>query len=464
VSSRILLFVRDIALAGVLGPNMYGIWIQMTVVFNYALHLPLGFQHVMSREVPYYLGRQENERAIAIQDIVFAVMLSTSLLASIVVIVLLEFSDYHPLALSLPALLVVLAVVIVQQINSFYSILLRARQQFIAYSVGFVLVALISLVFGVLFAQLWGAVGVAIAQGLALFAVTVFWLLRTPYHPSLKRLHWAEFNHLTRIAIPLFFVGICGLLIVSIDRLMMVFFYSEEQIGFYGLAYMVNQSVSLIVMPVVQSITPRMMLAYGRHNDTKKIQDYLFLLTQGVGSCVAVFVGTLYFWAGDIVMWLLPDFSPAIPAIQALLMGGAFLAMANGGNTFLVAVNRQSQVLSIQVVMIVVQVIIIGALGNAGSSIAWIAQAMAVTFIGYSVLCLFIAGITVEESTWKGLLFSLRSCLPICYLLLCSVLIANWYPSIVVNTPQLINVLRTFVYGIAVIPVALFFVRRVVRR
>ena len=400
VSSRILLFVRDIALAGMLGPNMYGIWIQMTVVFNYALHLPLGFQNAMSREVPYYLGRQENERATAIQDIVFAVTLGTSLLASIVVIVLLEFSDYRPLALSLSALLVVLAVVVVQQINAFFSILLRSRQQFIVYSVGFVLVALLSLVFGVLFAQLWGVVGVAIAQGLALFAVTVFWLVRMPYHPSLRRFNWAEFNHLIRIAIPLFFVGICGLLIVSIDRLMMVFFYSDEQIGFYGLAYMVNQSISLIVMPVVQSINPRMMLAYGRHNDTKKIQDHLFLLTQGVGSCIAIFVGIFYFWAGDIVMWLLPDFSPAIPAIQALLMGGAFLAMANGGSTFLVAVNKQSQVLGIQIVMIVVQLIIIGALGNAGSSITWIARAMAITFIVYAILCLFIAGITVEESIW----------------------------------------------------------------
>jgi O-antigen/teichoic acid export membrane protein len=93
ILSRLVLFVRDFMLAAVLGPISYGVWIQFVVFFNYALHLPLGFQHVMSRDVPYYVGKRNFKRVSLIQNITFFVTLITAILAGFFFIISNSYSN-----------------------------------------------------------------------------------------------------------------------------------------------------------------------------------------------------------------------------------------------------------------------------------------------------------------------------------------------------------------------------------
>jgi len=426
ILSRVLLFARDLVLAGIMGPITYGLWTQMVVIFNYALQLPLGFQNAMSREVPYFIGRKEIPRVLSIHDIVFSVTLSTAILAGVLVLSAYGVFNYHLLDLPVIAVAIIMGVIVIQQINAFYSILLRAHQKFHAFSIGFVLVALLSLILSAMMAPVWGAVGAAVALGVSYITVTIFWLFHASYLPIKIKFNLMEFKRLVKIAIPLFIIGISGLLIVSIDRLTMVMFYDKEQIGYYGLAFIVNQSIFLITTPIMQSLSPRLMQAYGRYNDPLKIKHYLFVFTTIMGGGIALLVGIIYLFIGNLIILILPKFVPAVEVIRILLLGGAFSALASGATSFLVAINKQWQVLRIQMVVITVQMIVIGFIVLQSGTISQIAAAMVVAYFAYALLSVTLAGFSLRHSIKDAIKYWLSSSLSVLYLLSCAVLISQW--------------------------------------
>jgi len=455
--SRVLLLVRDLILAGWLGPTLYGVWTQMVVVFNYSLQLPLGFQNAMSREVPYYQGQGNHQRVKTIQDIVFVVTLSTATLAGLGVLLAYVFFGYRVLDLPLPALLVVSGSIIAQQIFGFFSILLRAHQRFQTFGIGFSVVALLSLVLAVIIAPRWGANGAAFAQGLAYTLVILYWLPRAEFQPSKVRFLLKEFWQLARLAIPLFLVSMTSLLIVSIDRLFIAFNYSKEQIGNYGLAFLISQSISLLITPVIQALSPRLMEAYGRCRTPRLIKHYLVFLVVVMGSGIALFIGGLYLFVGDLLPLLLPRFAPAVEPARILLIGSAFSAVAGGASIFLVSINKQSQVLKIQAGVIVLQAISLSMVVHLQGSINYIAGIMALSYILYATLVLFWAGLSVEASAWQRMGLWLKSCLPVFYVLLSAMLISQWRVQPDASAFLTIGI-HLLTWGLLMLPVCIFLI------
>lgn len=459
VASRVLLLIRDLVLARFFSPALYGVWTQMLIIFNYSLQLPLGFQHAMSREVPYYRGQKVYSRVKVIQDIVFVIMLSTAALACAGILLAYRLFDYRLLGLSPSALLIVGGVVVAQQIYAFYSILLRAYQKFNIFSIGFVSIALLSMGFAIVAAPRWGANGAALSLGVAYIFVTLVWLFQAEFRLLSIAFPFDEFRKLARLALPLFFVGLGGLLIVSMDRLAVAFFYSKEQIGFYGLAFLVTQSISLITTPVVQAISPRLMEAYGRHRDARRVRHYLVVLTVVMGGGVALLIGGIYLVIGDLFPLLLPRFVSSVEPARILLIGGSFSILANGANQFLVAMDKQSQVLRIQAGVVVLQALSIATVVYIGGSIKLIAWVMVVSYILYATICLLCAGRSVENSVRQGVDLWFRSCLPVFYVLLSTVLISRWYFQTLDNSYMVIA-FHFVIWSLAVIPMCFYLKRQ----
>jgi O-antigen/teichoic acid export membrane protein len=419
-----VLFVRDFMLAAVLGPISYGVWIQFVVFFNYALHLPLGFQHVMSRDVPYYVGKRNFKRVSLIQNITFFVTLITAILAGFFFIISNSYFDSRFGGFSLLTILIVFMTLIAQQLNAFFSILLRAHQKFNIYSIGFVLIAILSLVLGYFFAKAWGFSGAVAALGIAFTMVTFFWLYHSPYmNINIRALiEFAEFKKIGKIALPLFFSGLLGLLIVSIDRLIIIFFYDDATIGYYGFAFMISQSIALVTMPVTQAVYPRMMMSFAKHGKPEKIEHYLAFITQGVSFGVIFLIGVIYLLVEPIIENLLPDFVPAIKIIHIMLLGKAFATIANGANMFSVAINKQIKVLIIQIVMTICLAAAICCAGYLGAEITLIAVFVVLANLVYAFLSLVLAGFGLRDSSIEGLSFGFKSCLAILCMLFCMIL------------------------------------------
>jgi O-antigen/teichoic acid export membrane protein len=398
----------------------------MVIVFNYALHLPLGFQHAMNREAPFYLGRQEWERVKAIDDVTFMVTLITAVTACAGILAVQCFFGYSLFNFSLVEAGLVAFVIVTQQIYSFYSILLRNRMQFSVFSWGFGLSAMLGLLLAIPLAFIWQAKGPAFAQGLAYLLIIVYWCRASRFRILAISFSNQDFTRLFKLAIPLFLVGLSALLINSIDRLAVAFFYSDEDIGFYGLAFLMAQSIYLIVVPILQAITPRLMQSYGRHQKPEQVRHYLLLLTEGMGYGSALLVGGLYLVFGALCPIFLPRYIPAIATINIRLIGSVFSAVAAGVSTFLIALDKQTQMLKFQVGVILFQLISIGLVVYGQGDIDLIAGMTAGGYVIYAILSLLWAGASVKGSIREGISLCLKSCLPIAYVLLVTVLIGLW--------------------------------------
>ena len=154
-----------------------------------------------------------------------------------------------------------------------------------------------------------------------------------------------------------------------------------------------------------------------------------------------------------------PRFASAVEPARILLIGGGFVTLAIGANQFLVAMDKQSHVLRIQAGVVTLQALSIVAVIYIGGSIKLIAGVMAVSYIFYATICLLCAGRSVGNSVRQGVYLWLRSCLPICYVLLCTVLISRWrvYD---VDSGYLMTAFHLLTWGLAVIPMCFYLKRK----
>jgi len=417
-----------------LGPASYGVWTQMVVAFNYAQHLPLGFQHAMNREAPFYRGQKNWEQEKVVQDISFTIMLGIAVLAVAALIMVQQFFSYSLFKLPGSALMVLGGVVFTQQIYIFYSILMRTQQKFVSFSLGFTLSSLLALVLAVAVASTLGVQGAALAQGTAFLLVALFWHTQSGFAPLNIAFSVQQFKRLSRIAIPLFLVGFTNVLIVSIDRLAVSIFYDESQVGFYGLAFLLNQSIYLIVTPLVQALSPRLMEDYGRYQEPARVSHYLFFMTILIGIGVALLIGVLYLVIGSIIPFFLPHFIPAIETARIRLLGGAYSALVIGANTFLIAMNKQPKLLWFQIGIIILQATCLTFTIKMQGSISQVAGVALFSQMVYAMITFFWACSVARRSSLRALMLCLKTFLPLSYILLLSILFSRWRVEILNNS------------------------------
>lgn len=390
-ASRIMLFSRDILLASILGPIYYGIWTQVIVFFNYILHLPFGFQHLLSRDVPFYLAEKNNIKVKKIQDTAFYVSMFAVALTTFLLIILNLIFNIPLFNLSIHGITIISLIIIAQQLNAFYSVLLRAHQKFIIFSIGSISVAFFGLILGLLLTNFWGIIGMLYALLITLISVNIYWANRSSFDIRKANFDFSWFRKTLKTAISLFSIGFLGIIITSIDRLTIVFFYDNESIGYYGFAFIITQAVFLAITPIMQAIQPRMMQSYNHYKKPADIRKYLFFLTQVMSLIVILLVGVIYLIIGQIIITWVPKFSPSLEIIHILLIGSVFLSIAHGANTFLVAINKQHQVLLINVFVIALQIILMLLTYNNNGGIREIAQCIVITSIVYSTLSLILS-------------------------------------------------------------------------
>jgi len=425
-ASRALLLLRDMLLARILGPEGYGMWTQILVVLSYSLHLPLGFQHTVGRDVPFSLGSSEIQKVKAIQDTAYLVTLGMSILAVVVAVAVLPSLGIRLFDLPLPTLVALSAALLAQQLYGFYSILLRAHQRFRPFSIGFAGAGFAALGLGVLFSYLWGVNGAILSQALAYFLIVVYWSPRSPFRPLNTTLPRSEIPGLLRRSIPLFLVGLNSLLLASIDRLLVAVLYSGEIVGYYGLAFLLKLSLQLLIAPLMQSIGPRLMKDYGKHQNPKFVSHYLVLMTFVFGFGIAVLVGGLYIAVSDLLTSFLPRYGPSVTIAQVMLVGAALAAVAAGASNFLLSIYKQRQVLALQLTVVAMQFSSIVLVAQSGGSIKGIAQVSAGAAIIYSILALLLAGFSVHRNLWHALIMSAKTLGIIAYVLGSSILVSHW--------------------------------------
>jgi O-antigen/teichoic acid export membrane protein len=341
IVSQALGLIAGFLVARLLGPSDFGVWNAVSLVLVYGAYLELGALSAMGRDLPFYHGQRDVEKAATLEGAARRVTIFGALVAALFVIAY-SFLPTHSIkmALGLQAMAVVL---ILQQVYTYHRVVLRSHNYFKELGQQQVLLAIVSSGLAILFAVYFGLEGRLIAAILAQAVIVLYALHRNPWL-AVPRFNLSDVWSVLRVGLPILMSGFVLSLLATIDRLMVITFLGEEQLGYFGLALLLTSVVSLIPAMASQVLYPRITHQYGSSGKNMEALR-AFVLTPPVmlSALLPLLIGSLYLALPLGISVLLPSYTPGITAARTVVVGIFFFCILGLTDYFLVTIGKLKQ-------------------------------------------------------------------------------------------------------------------------
>lgn len=351
-TSILLNLVQGILFMRILGPERYGVWLGLLLLFNYGQHTHLGAVNATLRQLPLLRGEGKPDRAAELAGAARALVMLTSVGWGVCGAVL-AWVFYRDLVLGALTLVLVTGAEVwlnlgqaeLKTVHRFGTIawLLPARMV-----LNLVLLPIV-LVGGLEGAYLRWIVVIAV-----MLAVT--WRL----DPVRAPLRWElrDMRALIADGGPILVVGVLFALQTSLDRTFIFFGLEPGAMERYGVAGILMTMMMVVPGAVGQTSYPRMLEYFGRTGDAFGLWPAVVKRMLGVFavSAGAALVGA---WLAPwFVQLALPRFTTGVLAAQLLLPGGVMLAMSTPASYFLQTIRRQRTHMVVSACAVLVQIVL----------------------------------------------------------------------------------------------------------
>jgi O-antigen/teichoic acid export membrane protein len=341
IVSMALGLVAGFLVARLLGPEDFGIWNAVSLVLAYGAYLELGALSAMGRDLPFHHGQGNVEKAATLEGAARRVTIFGAILAALAVIAF-SFLPGHSakMAFGLQAMAIVL---ILQQVYTYHRTVLRSHNHFRELSQQQVLFAIANAGLSVLFVLFSGLEGRLIAAILAQIVIVFYALRKNPWQ------HVPQFNlsaawALMRVGLPILISGFIISLLTTIDRLMVITFLGEKQLGYFGLALLLTSVVSLIPAMASQVLYPRITSQFGSSgSNIEALRTFVLTPPTILSALLPVLIGSLYLSLPLIINVLLPAYIPGITAARIVVVGIFFFNILGLTDYFLVTIGKLKQ-------------------------------------------------------------------------------------------------------------------------
>lgn len=385
-AAQVLDIINGILVRRFLGPTQMGVWSFLQIVQNYAKHASLGVTSATARDVPYYIGKGDVQKAEEVKNAVFTFSVTTAAVVAFgVVIFALSRIRVYSQAITI-GLFVMAALVMLQRIYNLYIVLLRSYKQFVVTGVLNIFSSFLTLLLTILLTwkfQLYGFFAAQILTFAVLIAVIFF---RTGIRFSWN---WSGdvLKPILALGVSMVIVDLLNTSIVHIDRVMIAKYLGFEQLGFYSVALMAANY--LYSLPNMLSIIffPHLQQAFAKNDDPADLEKYMRLPTLVISYLfpfliAAVWVGSIWF-----VPIVLPKYEAGIPALKWVVLGTFFQALGHSFTSFLITVKKQWKLIPLQIALIAFGFLFTYVLIKAGWGLIGIAAAdMAISLLQFVML------------------------------------------------------------------------------
>lgn len=395
IIGQVLAVLQSFIIMRFLDPAMYGLWLGLMILLTYSSYVHLGITYGMVMRLLYYKGQGNELRVEQIQDTAYTVWSALSLLFSIGVffyaLLTSGITSFEKWGLFIISLIIVFE----QQMAFLTQWQTSFLKDFKMVSISNISRAILSFVLLVPLAFFFNVKGVMLGSLAVSGIMMIYWWVKTTYRPHL-RLSTNVLWEMLRIGFPIMLVVLAGVLIQSIDRLVILKFIGAVSLGFYGITALGGNSVYGLLAQAGSSIGPHIIDDFGRSNDSpKSLQKYITKPTL-VFSYFSVFlISALLIFVPFIVEWVLPRYIPGIMAFYIMVPGYFFLSITltanNILNVILIAKKRQSLIVYIQILAIIIEVALSILFIHWGWDIEGVALASTITSAFYGMAILYFA-------------------------------------------------------------------------
>lgn len=305
-------------------PEQMGIWQTVMLVNTYGDIAKLGIFSGLNRELPFWLGKGDKEKAyqLAASAQAFSFIISCfGLLVFIGVALLGEgLSQVWRSSFFAIGLLWFASVY-----NSYLQVTFRTGNEFKAlgyanYFHSFVSILTLALV------AVWGYQGmIARAVFLAAVLAVIFHWLR-PIRVG-WRFNLPELKELMQVGIPIYISTYLYTLAMGLDRVVLLQKGGVEQVGYYAPATAVLTIMMTIPFSLTSYFNPRMVYSLGKNGDRRKLWRPT-LVAVGLSFLTSFPMALLgWFLVPPALQYLFPQYLPGALAVQITLVAGVFLSL-----------------------------------------------------------------------------------------------------------------------------------------
>jgi O-antigen/teichoic acid export membrane protein len=341
IISQGLGIVTVFGVASLLGPSDFGVWNAVSLVLVYGAYLELGALSALGRDLPFHHGQRDVEKAATLEGAARRVTIFGALVAALFVIAF-SFLPTHSakMALGLQAMAVVL---ILQQVYTYHRVVLRSHNCFRELSQQQVLLAAVTLVLAILYAVYFGFEGRLIAAFLAQAVILLYALRRNPWI-AVPKFNLSKVWSVIRVGLPILMSGFVLSLLATIDRLMVITFLEEEQLGYFGLAILLTSAVTLIPAMASQVLYPRITHQFGSSgNNVESLRTFVLIPPAILSALLPILIGALYLSLPLVISVLLPAYMPGVAAARIIAVGIFFYGILGLTDYFLVTIGKLKQ-------------------------------------------------------------------------------------------------------------------------
>lgn len=332
-------FVPSFVIRKMLGPLAMGLYTELVLVLDYCRFHHLGMINAMEREVPFYNGKNEFKKVEEVKKTTFIFILLTAINIGTILFIISFFSGIHKVGFRFLTVLV-----LTETIVSFYEALLQSYKRFRLWSLLLVVIGISEVCLKVFFVIKFGFNGLLTVMALiGLISIISYHIWGNCRVDFGAKIYLKEVIRLLKLGIPLIFFRLMYLLSISIDKLVIIFFLGRLQLGYYSIATMVSNYLTLMPKFGFRTLYPRFMEDFGKNENIEDVKKYLIKPNKVFGSLFAVLIGLVVIIIPFFVTYLLSRFKEGIFAAQIVALTAFFASLIYTWHCFLIALYEQKK-------------------------------------------------------------------------------------------------------------------------
>ncbi len=329
----VIALITSVITYSYVAPDYLGIWVTLTTFSAYATFLRLGIPNGMNRELSYFLGKKDTEKAYSFAETTLAYSLYITGVLTLLVLGFLFFFDFEKYGTYEVSYRQAMYVVIFQVISEPYSTYLsgtfRTNDNFKKLSDIQMIMSLIRLV-SIIFVFFWGFSGYLLREFVcSLINVSLLHVWR-PLPQIKPKFSLPIFKNLFSVGFRIFLISYVTTFIGTLPRLFIINDGSSKELGLFSPVIMILTMVVLIPNTLNQYLYPKFSYAYGENSDRtlfwKKIL-YVYVLSLMISLVVSIII----YLSIDYIIQIFPDYTEAAPYIKLACLPALFVGY-NLGN------------------------------------------------------------------------------------------------------------------------------------
>lgn len=382
--------ITSLLAAKLLGPTASGWWNSLQPLLIYGVMLHFGVLNGMNREVPYHVGKGDATKAEYIRRVSWGIALISAGAAALICFVCSFLVTDNSLVTG--ALQMLSLALIMQQWYLYKSMLLVSAIRFKLLSIQQFSQGFLFPIFALSLTHVMGLNGFILGQAIVNFIVCLL-MTRLTHYDIRPVFDWDEALRLGKVGFPIMMAGFFYDLLRTLDRWVILAFLGVTDVGFYTLAILALQAITLLPNVITAQFYPRMSKKYGETHSLVAVKS--LLRKAFLGSAALIWPFGLFVMLGlkPFTQYFMPEYTSGIVA-AIIITAGATISRPFAGSsaTYLNAVGRGNAYMNVQIVMVFLQLVLTISAALLGQGLLGVAWAVAITQI---INALMLSGILI---------------------------------------------------------------------